>query len=475
MTRARMADLEAQARRELALTSHPTLDWMPETRAPDGRHVYDVAIAGAGQGGASLALQLKRERVSNVLVFDKAVEGEEGAWTTYARMPTLRSPKDYTGPDLGLPALTYQAWHEARFGAGDWQALDLIPARHWADYLTWLRRVVDIDVDWQTALVGVAPAANDLLELTLATSVGEKRVLARKLVLATGQDGAGRWLTPEVFDGLPRSAWAATADDIDFAALKGKDVAVLGAGASAADNAAMALEAGAATVRMFVRRERMQRVQPYRWLTFAGFLRHYADLDDAWRWRFMSYILGLRESIPQPTYDRVRAFPNFEIVTGAPWERASMQGDRVHLETPGGAFDVDILISCIGMDVDFAARPELCSFADDIQTWADAYTPPTDEINDRLGRYPYLDENGAYREKSAGAAPFLRHIYDYTFAATMSFGASGCSINAMKIATPRLAAGLTRALFREDIARHWEGLKAYETPVFEPASVDNDK
>ena len=54
------------------------------------------------------------------------------------------------------------------------------------------------------------------------------------------------------------------------------------AGASAADNAAMALESGAASVRMFVRREHMQRVQPYRWLTFAGFLRHYADLDDAW-------------------------------------------------------------------------------------------------------------------------------------------------------------------------------------------------
>lgn len=475
MTSARLVDLEKEARRQLALTSHPTLDWMPETTSPDGGHVYDVAIAGAGQGGASLALQLKRERVGNVLLFDKAVEGREGAWTTYARMPTLRSPKDYTGPDLGVPAMTYQAWHEARFGESNWQALDLIPARNWADYLGWVRRTAEIDVTWKTTLSNVAPGPNGLLALTLSTAEGERRVLARKLVLATGQDGAGRWLTPEVFDHLPRHVWAATADDIDFERLKGRDVAVLGAGASAADNAAMALEAGARSVRMFVRRERMQRVQPYRWLTFSGFLRHYADLSDEWRWRFMSYILGLRESIPQQTYNRVRAFPNFEIVTGAPWVSAKMAGERVQLETPKGAFNADMLISCIGMDVDFSARPELAAFARTIRTWADAYSPPEAEKNPRLGRYPYLDENGAYQENQPGAAPFLRHIYDYTFAATMSFGASGCSINAMKIATPRLAAGITRALFREDIERHWESLQAYDTNVFEPTDADRDK
>lgn len=475
MTGGALADLEARVRRDLELTEHPTLDWMPATPGPAGAHVHDVAIAGAGQGGVALAFQLRRERVANVLLFDKAPPGKEGAWTTYARMPTLRSPKDYTGPDLGLPSLTYRAWHEAKFGAADWRALDLIPARLWADYLTWARDVAGVVAKAETELVGVAPAEGDLLRLTLRTPAGERTEFARKLVLATGQDGAGRWLVPPVVEGLPQRFWSATADDIDFPALAGKDVAVLGAGASAADNAAMALEAGAASVRMFVRRERMQRIQPYRWLTFAGFLRHYCDLDDAWRWRFMSHILGLRESIPQATYDRVRAHANFEIVTGAPWESATARADRVELTTPRGAFGADYLISCIGMDVDFAARPELAAFADSIQTWGDVYTPPADEANPRLARYPYLDENGAYREKRSGAAPFLRHIYDFTFAATMSMGASGCSINAMKIAVPRLSAGLTRALFQEDVERHWASLQAYDTPVFEPSDRDRDK
>ncbi|MGZ0187413.1 MAG: NAD(P)-binding domain-containing protein, partial [Alphaproteobacteria bacterium] len=235
------------------------------------------------------------------------------------------------------------------------------------------------------------------------------------------------------------------------------------------------LEAGARTVKMFVRRERMQRIQPYRWLTFAGFLRHYADLDDAWRWRFMSYILGLRESIPQPTYDRLRAHENFEIVVGGGWDNAAIVDGRVAITTPKGSFQADYLISCIGMDVDFAARPELAVFADAIQTWDDVYRPPEAELNARLGRYPYLDGNGAYQEKAPGRALFLGHIYDFTFAATMSFGASGCSINGMKIAVPRLSAGITRALFQEDIERHWATLQAYDDKIFEPALIDEDK
>ena len=41
-------------------------------------------------------------------------------------MPTLRSPKDFTGPDLDVPSLTYQSWHEAKFGRADWEGLGQI-------------------------------------------------------------------------------------------------------------------------------------------------------------------------------------------------------------------------------------------------------------------------------------------------------------------------------------------------------------
>jgi len=41
----------------------------------------------------------------------------------------------------------------------------------------------------------------------------------------------------------------------------------------------------------------------------------------------------------------------------------------------------------------------------------------------------------------------------------------GCSsINAMTTAIPKLVHGLTRGLFRADLARHWNSFKAYDVP-----------
>lgn len=478
---ARLAALEDRVRTELELTAHPTLDWMPDVRAPDGGRALDVLIAGAGQGGAALAFRLARDRVPEVLVVDRAPAGREGPWRTYARMPTLRSPKDYTGPDLDVPSLTYRAWHEARFGAADWASLRLIETERWAEYLLWVRRQTGVRVENGTALTAVSPAGGGtrrLLRVTLATASGERDVWCRKLVLATGQDGAGRWTMPGFVEALPVHLRAHTADDIDFEALRGRTVAVLGAGASAADNAAAALEHGTREVHLFVRRARMQRVQPYRWLTFRGFLRHLCDLDDEWRWRFMQHILALRESIPQDTWDRMRRWPNFTVHTGAGWSGATViggpDGDRVRIETAKGRFDADFVIAGTGIDVDFAARPELAPFAHAIRTWGDAYTPPPEEADARLARYPYLDADGAYTEKRPGEAPWLADIHDFTIAATMSFGPSGASINAMTTAVPRLAAGITRGLFREDVRDHWQDLLAYDVPVFVPGPPDPD-
>ena len=83
-----------------------------------GKPALDVLIVGAGQSGLVTAFGLMRERVRNILVIDRAPEGKEGPWVTFARMPTLRSPKVQTGPDLGIPSLTFQAWYEAQHGAG---------------------------------------------------------------------------------------------------------------------------------------------------------------------------------------------------------------------------------------------------------------------------------------------------------------------------------------------------------------------
>jgi cation diffusion facilitator CzcD-associated flavoprotein CzcO len=59
-----------------------------------------VAIIGAGMAGLAAAFALKRLGISNVRLFDRAPRGCEGPWVTYARMQTLRSPPELTGPTL---------------------------------------------------------------------------------------------------------------------------------------------------------------------------------------------------------------------------------------------------------------------------------------------------------------------------------------------------------------------------------------
>jgi hypothetical protein len=70
-------------------------------------------------------------------------------------------------------------------------------------------------------------------------------------------------------------------------------------------------------------------------------------------------------------------------------------------------------------------------------------------------------------ERTLGAAPFLRHIHVFNIGATMSFGPSGSSINAMNIAVPKLVAGVTRGLFEDDLAGHWASLQRYDVKMFE--------
>ncbi len=456
--------LEARVRAELARTAHPEAAWLAPTPAPDGKPALDVLIVGAGQSGIATAFGLMRSQVTNIQVVDRSDAGREGPWLTYARMHTLRSPKQYTGPDLDIPSLTYQSWHEARFGKEDWQNLDLIPREFWAEYLLWFRRVVAVPVRNGCEVIEIAPAVGGLLAATVQSTAGVEILYARKIVLATGQEGMGDWTIPEPLRHLPSSLCVHTAEPIDFESLRGKQVAVIGAGASAFDNAAAAIEAGAAAVHLFCRRADIQVIQPYRWLTFRGFLRHFCDLDDAWRWRFMRAILEMREGFPQATYDRCACHKNFHLHEGAPIEAAREAGRGVELQTPKGIFSADFVICGTGIDMNFIGRRELRNCAANIATWSDRYQPPVDEQSPRLARFPYLADDYALVERTVGKTPWITDIHVFAIASTMSFGPSGSSINAMTTAVPKLVHGLTRALFRADIERHWASFRAYDVP-----------
>jgi cation diffusion facilitator CzcD-associated flavoprotein CzcO len=461
----RLDALARQVRKEREMLDFPVRDWVPLQRTARGQIVLNVLVVGLGQGGMAVLLGLARDHVSGILGIDAMPEGQEGPWLGIARMSTLRTPKQVTGPDLGLPSLSFQSWYEAQFGEAAWTALGLIPRTEWARYLSWIREVLDLPCRNGVRLDNIRPEG-PYLAAEVSTEQGSEVLLARKIVLATGVDGGGAWHVPEMVRALPAELWKHSGEQIDFANLRGKRVAVLGAAASAMDNAATALEHGAALVEQFCRRSRVQAIQPYKWMSFPGFMRHIGEMDDAIRWRFLNYVLELREPFTFDAWSRVSRFSNYRMVTGRSWRGLAVDGGKVRIETDRGPLETDFLICGTGVTVDHRLRPELRHFHDDIATWGDRYQPPKGEENERLALYPYLSPSYAFTERVAGAAPRLADIHCFSFAATLSFGPSGAAIRPMKYIVPKLVRSITRDLFRADIEQHWKALRDFDENEF---------
>src|SRR5436190_11231415 len=127
--------LAALARAELKQLNYPGKDWVIPRKG-----VLDVLIVGGGMCGQTATFALLREGVRNLRCVERAPRGREGPWTTFARMDILRSPKHLTGPDLGVAALTYRAYHEAKFGLAHWKKLHKVERIEWARYLMWYAR-----------------------------------------------------------------------------------------------------------------------------------------------------------------------------------------------------------------------------------------------------------------------------------------------------------------------------------------------
>ncbi|HKP55702.1 MAG TPA: XdhC family protein [Polyangiales bacterium] len=460
--------LAESLRRDLALLDYPQREWLKPRRSAGGAPIYDVLIVGGGQSGLACAFGLMRERVRNLLVVDQNPLDRAGPWLNFARMKTLRTPKYLTGPDLGIPNLTPRAWYEAQFGDGSWERLGLIPKETWAEYLSWYRKTLGIPVQPDTRVGALAWDEAERAFRVPSTRSGEALTLhARRVVLATGIEGSGDWQVPRmVSENLPRSLYAHTRWEIDFAALRGKRVAVLGAGASAFDNASVALEEGAAAVHMFFRRQSLVNVNAYRWAEFVGFLRHMGDLPDADKWRFISQILRMGQLPPTDTFQRATQHPGFEIKAGTGWNSLQARGDKVLIGTDAGVLEYDFVIVGTGFVTDLKLRPELSGLEDKIARWDDRYRAPASEQNEELARHPYLGAHFEFTERTPGSAPYLQYLYNYTFGCLLSLGFGGASISGMKYSVPRLVSGITESFFVEDRDHYFQTLCEFSEREF---------
>lgn len=457
--------LEALERRlayDLECLQLPAPRWTP-LREHEGQLVADVAIIGAGMAGLALAAALQHRGMATA-VYDEAAPGWEGPWATTARMETLRSPKQLAGPALGLPSLTFRAWFEAQFASAAWQALDKIPRLQWMDYLRWYRRVLALPVHNEHRITDVQPGADGLVALRLQADGREQRAWARRVVLATGRAGLGGPWVPEWVQRLPRARWAHSADEFDYATLRGQRVGVIGAGASAMDSAATALEEGAARVHLLIRRNDIPRINKGKGAGNPGFVHGHARLPDAWKWRIRHYIHQQQVPPPRDSTLRVSRHASAFFHLGCAVRSAELRDGALQVQTSRGPIELDFLIFATGFAVDWAQRPMLRHIAPHVRLWQDRWTPAAGLEDDELSASPDLGEDFQFQLRDGHACPGLERVHCFSYPAALSLGVITGDIPAISEGATQLATGLAGLLWAEDIEHHFARMQAYAEP-----------
>ncbi len=448
---------------DTAFSSGPDLSsWVPPRPGID----HSVAIIGGGQNGSAFAFALRRAGIGGATIIDAALdESQAGVWLTRARMRRLRTPKSIAGPELGFPDLSFQTWYESHFGGAAYDVFDRVSRTDWAEYLKWYRTILGIPIRYGVHLTRIEPAEDHFrLHLTVGgTSAVET---ARKVILANGVAGSGGPFVPPQLAALPKSHAAHTADPIDFDALNGKTVAVVGGAASAFDAAAVALESGAAAVHLFVRRAVIASLPVYRNRFYAGAFENYFHLPDAVRWRQALRGRDSGSTPPAESIDRVTRFPNFHLHLTSPWDSADVRDGKIAVRVRDESFVFDFVIAGTGYATDLGLRPELQEVLPHIRLWRDQYTPPPGEEDTEIGLHPYLGQAHEFLEKQPGAAPFLKNIHVYNPGGYVSFGLPTGDLWTMRRDLPIIVKRIGQDLFLADLDHHEARLSAPVAPEF---------
>jgi cation diffusion facilitator CzcD-associated flavoprotein CzcO len=471
--------LEAQTQNALRWIGRDPADWVRPRAGAD----HNVVIIGGGQSGLSIAYGLKRKGVGRVEIIDRAAPGDAGIWRTIARMHQLRTPKTLAGPELGNAALSFRAWYETLHGSADFDALDRIPRTAWADYLDWFQQVTGATVRYRTRLLEIEPQG-DLLRLHLEQDGARRVVTARKVVLANGYAGAGGPNVPEFVRALPADLWTHTTGNIPFETMAGKVVGVIGAGSSAFDAAAVALESGAAEVHLFSRRSYIDYPAPPSPAPtapagpppdrgYGNMLELSYELPDVVRWR--NFLLGDRRvaSVPLDSLERAVEFGNFRLHLNSSLSDVTAAGGKVTGKVGSKSFRFDHLIAGTGYRIDLAAQPELARIHESIARWGDRYKPSAGEENPAGASHPYLGAGFEFLPRNGAGAEYLRNIHCFNLAAALSFGIPVGDVPSV-VDQPRLISAIARDLYVENIdtAAHERFINA---PLVAPPSAPYEK
>jgi len=351
----------------------------------------DVAIVGAGPYGLSVAAHLRRAGVS-VRQFGLPMH----LWRT--KMPHgmyLKSQgfaSNLSDPDAEFTLSTF-----CRATGRPYADYGLpVPLEDFVAYGAWFQASQGLDVE-EVLVTGLA-AAGGGYELTLSDG---STAWAGQVVLAIGVEHFG--YLPAQLAGLPTSVCTHSSAHTDLTVFRGQRVAVIGAGQSALESAALLHESGAA-VQLVMREDEiawngpplaLDRPLPQR-------LREpEAGLGSGWSTWFYSRCPGLFRHLPEST--RVHRARTALGPAGASWLRGRVEGEfpvlRGHAVDSAAAGPGGVTLRLI------ARSGELAEVSADHVIAATGYRPD-------LRRLAFLDESLRRRLDTVAGTPVVDRGYE---------------------------------------------------------------
>lgn len=325
----------------------------------------DALIIGAGPYGVSISAHLRKAGVDHRIV-GRFMD------TWRAHMPVgmnLKSEPYASGmasPGQGNDVLTYSRLHNL----DDARRTGPLSLERFLSYSDWYsaRLVPDIE---DLTVTGVKPVSGGF-EVTFADA---EPMLARQVVIATGILPYAR--TPEELSELPEDLASHASDHHQLDRFHGRRVAVVGAGQSALETAALLHEAGA-DVHIIVRGTNVSWVDPNpESLGALGRIRRPAtNLCEGWRCAFWNNPTAFRRLPEQMRVTKARTVlgPSgswwlkdrvdgvIDILTSHRVTGAVPEGSGVRLQLDGAkqsSIDVDHVMAGTGFRIDLARLPFL--------------------------------------------------------------------------------------------------------------------
>ena len=103
------------------------------------------------------------------------------------------------------------------------------------------------------------------------------------------------------------------------------------------DSAATALEAGAASVDLLIRRDDIPRINKGKGAGNPGLTHGHLNLPDDWKWKIRHYINAAQVPPPRGSTLRVSRHPNARFNLGCGVQDLALIDDEIRVTTPGAS------------------------------------------------------------------------------------------------------------------------------------------